>query len=223
MSFVEFKHGAFTAKKTGQPFSAISLDQEYEQINALVKGEDGAVGLTENPGALRRWMAAEPEIARLVAEFEENFDENGTILDVTPLDRHHEQTKSVQKKFVHYVQSLATVMVECLKSNSRSIGDTIPCNNLAMISKPHMEKIKVAGRLTELKNDRALFSRLYVASQTREGDGDEFFRHENQSTPPSLAIRGQMCQGDKHNLLDCLEGTVTNRHDTSLDVGGKVL
>jgi len=32
-----------------------------------------------------------------------------------------------------------------------------------------------------------------------------------------------MCQGDKHNLLDCLEGTVTNRHDTSLDVDGKVL
>jgi len=53
-------------------------------------------------------------------------------------------------------------------------------------------------RLTELKNDRALFSRLYFASQTREGDVDEFFRHENQSTPPSLATVGQMHQGDKH-------------------------
>jgi len=104
---------------------------------------------------------------------------------------------------------------ERFKSNSKSIGDTILRNNLAMFSKPGTEKTKAAGklgRLTELKNDRALFSRLYIASQTREGDVDEFFRHENQSTPPSLAAGGQMRQGDKHNLLDCREGSVTNSH-----------
>jgi len=60
------------------------LDQAHEQINALCKGEGGAVGLTEIPGAFQRWMVAEPEIARLVAEFEEGFDENGTTSDVTP-------------------------------------------------------------------------------------------------------------------------------------------
>ena len=78
-----------------------------------------------------------------------------------------------------------------------------------MFSKPVTEKTNAAGRLTELKHDRALFSRLYIASQTREGDVDEFFQHENQSTPPSLATGGPMRQGDKHNLLDCLEGNVT--------------
>jgi len=76
---------------------------------------------------------------------------------------------------------------------------------------------------SSLKNDKALFSRLYIASQTREGDVDEFFWHENQSTPPSLATGGQMRQGDKHSLLDCLEGNVTNSHGTSLDVDCKVL
>jgi len=77
-------------------------------------------------------------------------------------------------------------MEERFKSNSKSVGNTIPHNNLAMFIKPGMET-KAAGRLTELKNDRVLFSKLYVASQTREGDVDEFFWHENQSTPPSLA------------------------------------
>jgi len=77
-------------------------------------------------------------------------------------------------------------MEERFKSNSKSIGDTISRNNLAMFSKPGTET-KAAGRLTELKNGRVLLSRLYIASQTREGDVDEFFRHENQSTPPSLA------------------------------------
>jgi len=93
-------------------------------------------------------------------------------------------------------------MEERFKSNSKSIGNTLPRNNLAM-------ETKAAGRLTELKNDRAQFSRLYTASQTREGDVDEFFLHENQSTPLSLATGGEMCQGDKHNLFDCLEGNVT--------------
>ena len=43
---------------------------------------------------------------------------------------------------------------------------------LAMFRKPGTEKAKAAGRLTELKNDTALFSRLHIASQTREGDID---------------------------------------------------
>jgi len=113
-------------------------------------------------------------------------------------------------------------MEKRFKSNSKSTGDTIPRNNLGMFSKPGTET-KAAGRLTKLKNDMALFSRLYTASQTREGDVDEFFQHENQCTPPSLATGGQMCQGDKHNHLDCLEGNVTNSHGTSLDVDCKVL
>ena len=56
-------------------------------------------------------------------------------------------------------------MEQRFKSNSKSIGDTIPRNNLVMFSKPGTET-KVARRLTEMKNDRALFSRLYIASQT---------------------------------------------------------
>jgi len=110
--FRAFKRGAFTAKKTGRPFSAISLEQAHEQINALVKGDGRAVGLTENPGALRRWTVAGPEIARQVDEFEDGFDEVGTTFNVTPADRHHEQTKSVQEKFVHDVRSLVTTTEE---------------------------------------------------------------------------------------------------------------
>jgi len=69
------------------------LDQAHEQINALVKGDGGAVGLTENPGALRRWMVEGPEKARQVDEFEDSFDEVWTTFNVTPADRHHERTK----------------------------------------------------------------------------------------------------------------------------------
>ena len=51
-----FKQGLFTIAKTDARFSAIAIDQAHEQNNAMVKGEGGAVGLTENPCALRRWL-----------------------------------------------------------------------------------------------------------------------------------------------------------------------
>ena len=47
----------------------MAIDQAHEQSNAVVKGDGGAIGLTEDSAALRRWMIAGPEISRLVGEF----------------------------------------------------------------------------------------------------------------------------------------------------------
>ena len=55
--------------KTGRAFSAMAIDQAHEQNNAAVKGDGGAVGLTENPAALQRWMVSGPEMARVIEEF----------------------------------------------------------------------------------------------------------------------------------------------------------
>ena len=51
----------------------IALDHNHEQENAKIKGEGGAVDLTEDPASLRRWLIAGPEIARVVNEFETTF------------------------------------------------------------------------------------------------------------------------------------------------------
>lgn len=61
----EFTKGSFVVHKTQNMFSSIPLDHAHEQVNALVKGKGGAVGLTESPAALRRWMVAGPELSRL--------------------------------------------------------------------------------------------------------------------------------------------------------------
>ena len=53
--YQEFLHGNFTVNKTGRAFSNIAIDQAHEQNNACVKGDGGAVGLTWNPTALRRY------------------------------------------------------------------------------------------------------------------------------------------------------------------------
>jgi len=41
--------------------------------NRLIKGDGGAVGLTENFQALERWMVAGPELLRVVLEFESSY------------------------------------------------------------------------------------------------------------------------------------------------------
>ena len=44
----------------------MAIYQAHEQNYAVVKGDYGAVGLTENPNALHCWMLSGPELARLV-------------------------------------------------------------------------------------------------------------------------------------------------------------
>ena len=61
--FAEFMKGNFVVKKTERRFSVIAIDQAHEQNNASVIDDGGAVGLTENPAALRRWMVSGPEMA----------------------------------------------------------------------------------------------------------------------------------------------------------------
>ena len=70
----KFEAGNITIQKTSRQFSAIPIDQVHERNNAAIKGDGGAVGLTDNPTALRRRMMAGPEIARLIGEFEDEPD-----------------------------------------------------------------------------------------------------------------------------------------------------
>ena len=59
-------------------------------------------------------------------------------------------------------------------------------------------------QVASLKCDVELFSRLYIGCQTREGNLEEFFRHENQAYPPALSDGGKLHLGTKSDLLACL-------------------
>ena len=60
-----------------------------------------------------------------------------------------------------------------------------------------------------LKNDVRIFSHLFIATQTRNGDLDTFFSHENSANPPSLACDGKIRPGVKADLLHCLKKAST--------------
>eukprot|EP00918_Siedleckia_nematoides_P001651 GHVU01003885.1.p1 GENE.GHVU01003885.1~~GHVU01003885.1.p1 ORF type:complete len:227 (+),score=31.22 GHVU01003885.1:512-1192(+) len=107
---VEFSKGHFTVQKTTRAFSSIAIDQAHEQNNAAVKREGGAIRLTQNPDALRRWMVAGPELVRITTEFEASSE--GRSNKTASETRQHEQTKSSQMKFAEHITALVEVLEE---------------------------------------------------------------------------------------------------------------
>jgi hypothetical protein len=69
---------------------------------------------------------------------------------------------------------------------------------------PSATKDAMSPKLSELKSDCNLFSRLYIACQSRDGGLDDFFVHENHSLPPALSQGGNLRFGTKSDLLSGL-------------------
>ena len=97
--FVE--NGFWVVTKTSNKFSAIPIDQAHEQ-NKIVNGSVGAVGLTENPTAFRKWMVAGPEQARIIQEFKDTYMTADT----------NDEGQSAQKSFRDQVSSLVDIIRE---------------------------------------------------------------------------------------------------------------
>ena len=77
--------GNFVTQKTTHKFSGLAHDQVHEQLNAIVKGDGGAIGITENESALRRCMVVGPETARILTEYEDRHSKQHFT------ERHHDQ------------------------------------------------------------------------------------------------------------------------------------
>ena len=102
--------------------------------------------------------------------------------------------------------------VECvLSSNKGSIHDKITRMNQKIfkdLQKPEPSQDQ------NLKNNAALFGRMYIANQHRNGNLLEFFSHENQLSPPSISDKGKLRGGSKSKVLQCI-GEKTLEMDTA--------
>ena len=105
--YADFVGGNFVTRKTSHKFSSLAHDEVHEQQNAIVKGDGGIIGITENEAALKRWMVAGPEISRLLSEYEEKHTHR-RVDD----DRHHEQIPSTPKKFALNTKTVVEAIEE---------------------------------------------------------------------------------------------------------------
>lgn len=99
----EFDKGNFVVHKTSREFSALAIDQAHEQTNAVIQREGGAIGITGDHSAFRRWMVAGPEVSHLVNKYETVSEGKDSFEE-----QHHEQTAHSQNTFsielISYIQ-----------------------------------------------------------------------------------------------------------------------
>ena len=114
------------------------MDQAHEQNNELIKGDGGAIGITENPSALLRWMVSGPELVTLGREFDNSDEDKHAQLP------HHEQSRANQTKFKNRVSTLVSTIEELgnpfeetsddlVSLMSKDIADTCMCTTLRKI------------------------------------------------------------------------------------------
>ncbi|KAG7164821.1 hypothetical protein Hamer_G019663 [Homarus americanus] len=94
---------------------------------------------------------------------------------------------------------------ERLMEGTKPVDAVLHRNKLKVFSASISSKgSKRKEQLASLKHDVSLFSQLYIGCQTRDGNLEEFFRHENQACPPALSDGGSFCLCTKSDLLACL-------------------
>jgi hypothetical protein len=134
----EFQEGHFVVTKTGRPFSRIALDHAHEQNNAIVKGDGGAVGLTDNPSALRRWMISGPEVSRVIQEFETSLERD----ESDELSIHPEQSSTFQEAFCREVRKLTATIQEAGNPFSERCAEFITLHSKDIVCQAAHESMK---------------------------------------------------------------------------------
>jgi len=100
--------------KTNRAFSSLPIDQVHEQNNKIVKGDGGAIGLTESSTHLLRMMVSGPEMSRIIDDFELSQELVTNIVKQEEQEdlRHHEQMKGVQNTFQNQVNAACSTTEE---------------------------------------------------------------------------------------------------------------
>jgi len=182
----KFSEGHFTVQKTQRVFSSIPTDQAHEQNNACIKGDGGAVGLTDKPSALHRWMVAGPEVARVIEEFQ---DGNQHWRRQRSDTCHHDETPSVQASFVKDVCSLVRVIEEMGNPFDEESQDVVKLDTKKTAGPAAVETVMNAKRIGQEQFEA--FTRECLLHSTKAVD-DPIPRNKlfSTSTPRSQS-KGQ--------------------------------
>ena len=154
--YAEFCKGNFTVSRSNRPFSRMPLDEGHEQNNASVKDEGGAIGLTEKPTALLRWMVGGPELARVVTEFLVGLENIGSEKQT----HHHEAKPGTQKTFLRHVTALVEAMSDMGNPFLDTSGDLLVLDTRVVVDSTIVDSIRNMERLGQERCDSFFNDRL---------------------------------------------------------------
>jgi hypothetical protein len=142
--YAQFTHGKFTVHKSHHAFLGLAIDHTHDQLNAVVKGDGGIIGLTDNASAMARWIVCVSDVARLLEEFECSMDTVAGFVHVS--ETHHEQQPSTQDAFVNDVRKLLTTMLD-MGNPFEELNDLVVLHNRNIVP---AEIAELAGKLHDI-------------------------------------------------------------------------
>ena len=90
-------------------------------------------------------------------------------------------------------------------ASNKPLSDIVSKNKLALFSTSQTkQRSRSKEHVASLKTNCTLFSRFYISCQARQSNLDRFFEPENQACLPSISDMGQLRQGSKSDLMECL-------------------
>ena len=140
------------------------------------------------------------ELAQIIYEMGNPFNDDSP--DLFALDT-RDCTNECVVNTVRTIEEVGVTSYEAyvksvIKDKTTSIHDPITKKSLPLFKRHTCKSsTKKSKQLSVLKIDCSLFSRLYIASQYREEDLEEFFKHEKQPYLPSLSEFGKLRFGKK--------------------------
>ena len=122
---------------------------------------------------------------------------DGTSHELMTLDSHD----CVDKKAITALRDVeatgitqySSFVKEVLVDRTVSIHEPIRKNNVLIFKHSATKsKSRTKQQMEDMKSDCSLFSQLFISSQVRDGDLEQFFMHENHPWPPSLSQHGKL-------------------------------
>ena len=94
---------------------------------------------------------------------------------------------------------------EKLEYSAKVSDDPIKKNKLRTFKESNTIGRSAKTESRELKMHVRLFSQMYISTQIRGGNIEEFFSHETLRYPPSLGRSDEMRSGTKSDLVKCIQ------------------
>ena len=98
-----FYEGEFSVQKTPIPFTALGMDHTGEQVNKIIKIEDGLTGVSRNENTRARYFITAPLISQIASNFRKTTTEK----------KHHQNIKSYSKRQNEMKEKLTSVLRRC--------------------------------------------------------------------------------------------------------------
>ena len=209
-----FCKGFFSFQKTNRQFSMMSLDQVHEQNNAVIKDSGGATDLLNkvDESSLLRWEVCNPELARLLIEFEDAMDGNDQV-KVTE-SKHHEDNDNFRKKFVGDVKALCKgfAMNPFLDDKLKKVNNSKICFPEHFVEKLKRMETKGEKDVVAFVTDRLVSGAVSICDTITSNDFDLW--------DESPTKKAKLPYVPSKSALNKMKSACDNRSDLALELFG---